>query len=169
MVKLRNIKDLINSRMRLMNNMEGPKVLINLNGQERKKIHIIKLMEASCGAPNKTTTKMMEKKKIIQNIFGVHLQPEAELDLSIRMIRGIEIILMKMMLQKERKRVLHIIICLILVKLLGVLNVAAFHKSNIKNLTDLKETPDTLMIISIQRLEHPKIILTIYKNNFLIK
>jgi len=65
MVKLRNIKDLINSRMRLMNNTEGPKVLINLNGQERKKIHIIKLMEASCGAPNKTTTKMMEKKKII--------------------------------------------------------------------------------------------------------
>jgi len=48
-----------------------------------------------------------------------------------------------------------------------------FHKSieakEVEGMMYLQATPDTLMIIKILLLEHPKTQLTIYKNNFLIK
>lgn len=172
MLQSRSFKEITNFKKRPMNNMVGPRVQINLNGQGKMKIHIINPPEL-CGAPNpKLITKTKSRMKTIQNIYGAHLLPqEVELGQIIRMIREPEILLLREQKpSKERKKVLLITICLILVKLLGVYKVEAFHKfKTTKMPTDLQVTPDILTIIRIQQSEHPKMQLTIYKNLCLIK
>tara|TARA_B110000285_G_C15111643_1_gene611488 strand:+ start:1660 stop:2187 length:528 start_codon:yes stop_codon:yes gene_type:complete len=169
LLQRRNIKEAINLPKKVMINMPGPKASINLNGLERTIIHIINPLE-SCGVNNCQIIKKMKEIKIILITFGAQLQQEVELGQSTKMNRELEMIPTREKLSKERKRVWLITICSIPVKLLGVLNVAAFHKSTeIKMEINLLQMPDTLMIIKILRLELPNIKLMIYKSNFLIK
>ena len=173
MLRHKSSRETINSKKKPMSNMEGPRVLINHDGQEIMKIHIINPLE-SCGVALKIIiTKIPKKMKTIWNIYGVLLLPEVELDQLIRTIKEAEtetLLLREQKLLKERKRVLLITICLILVKLLGVLNVEAYHKFKpTKMPIDLQVTPDILMITRIQQLEHPKTQSMIYKNPCLIK
>lgn len=171
LLQFRSIKEIINFKKIPMNHMVGPRVSINLNGQGKMKV-IINPPEL-CGAPHpKLITKTKSQMKIIQNIYGAHLLPqEVELGPIIRMIREPEMLLLREQKpSKKRRKVLLITICLILVKLLGVYKVEAFHKFRTTKIPiDLQVTPDILTIISIQQLEHPRMQLTIYKNLYLIK
>lgn len=120
MLHHRSSRETINFKKRPTNNMVGPRVLINHSGQGKMKIHIINPLE-SCGAARKLIiTKTPKRMKIIWNIYGALLPLEVELDPLIRMIKEAETLQLRMKLWKERRKVLLITICLILVKLLGV-------------------------------------------------
>ena len=159
----KSIKELVDSKMTQMINTVDLRVLINHNGPEKK---ITTRTMESCG-DHKCKTKM--KMKTIWNIYGAPLLIDQEQGLSIKMIIEEGKIPMKEKLLKEKRKVLLITTCLIQVKHLGVLNVEVCHKSiETKKVIDPRQITDFHMITRIQQLEHLKIILMIYKNNFLI-
>jgi hypothetical protein len=102
---LLNIKEIISLTKKIMNNLAGPKVLTNLNGQEKMKILIIKTM-VLCGVLKLKLTKMkIKKKNLILNIFGVRHQREVELDLSTKMSKEQETNQMREKLSKGKRKV----------------------------------------------------------------
>lgn len=61
MLHRRSLKDIINFKKILVNNMVGPRVSINLNGQGKMKIKIINPPEL-CGVPKLIIPKTMKSR-----------------------------------------------------------------------------------------------------------